>query len=57
MGQLAGDTRVVLLLLRVVQDVLSAGQGFVQRVAESGQLVFDRVRHADALEYLWYLTR
>lgn len=39
------------------QDVLTAGQGFMHRVAESGQLLFDRVRHADVLEYLWYLTR
>lgn len=43
--------------LLAVQDVLSAGQGHLYRVAESGQMVFDRVEHADVLEYLWYLTR
>lgn len=37
-------------------EVLSAGQGWLHRAAESGQLVFDRVRHADVLEYLWWLT-
>jgi hypothetical protein len=41
----------------VLQEVLSAGQGWLHRAAESGQLVFDRVRHADVLEYLWWLTR
>lgn len=39
------------------QDVLSKGQGALSRVAESGQLVLDRVKHADVLEYLWLLTR
>lgn len=41
----------------LLQDMLSAGQGWLRRSAESGQLVFDRVRHADVLEYLWWLTR
>jgi hypothetical protein len=45
------------MLLLLVQDVLSAGQGYLNRVAESGQLVLNRVQHADVLEYLWYLTR
>jgi hypothetical protein len=39
------------------QDALAAGQGWMRRVAESGQLVFDRARHADVLEYLWWMTR
>lgn len=46
-----------MLTLLVLQEVLSAGQGWLHRAAESGQLVFDRVRHADVLEYLWWLTR
>lgn len=45
------------MLLLLVQDVLSAGQGYLNRVAESGQLVLNRVQHAEVLEYLWYLTR
>jgi len=40
-----------------VQEVLSGGQGWMQRAAESGEVVLDRVRHADVLEYLWWLTR
>eukprot|EP00879_Flechtneria_rotunda_P011098 GHRR01011595.1.p1 GENE.GHRR01011595.1~~GHRR01011595.1.p1 ORF type:complete len:715 (+),score=197.61 GHRR01011595.1:822-2966(+) len=37
-------------------DALAAGQGHIRRVAESGQVLLDRVRHADVLEYLWWLT-
>jgi hypothetical protein len=39
-----------------VQDALTGGQGYVRRVAESGQLLLDRVAHADVLEWLWMLT-
>eukprot|EP00775_Hariotina_reticulata_P009483 gene9483-9647_t len=37
-------------------EVMAGGQGHVKRMAESGQLLLDRVRHADVLEYLWWLT-
>jgi hypothetical protein len=41
----------------VLQEVMAGGQGLrAQRMAESGQLLLDRVRHADVLEYLWWLT-
>jgi hypothetical protein len=39
-----------------VQDALTGGQGHVRRVAESGQLLLDRVAHADVLEWLWMFT-
>lgn len=38
------------------QEVLAGGQGHMTRVAESGQLLLDRLRHADVLEWLWWLT-
>jgi hypothetical protein len=55
--QLKHQQQQNMLTLLVLQEVLSAGQGWLHRAAESGQLVFDRVRHADVLEYLWWLTR
>lgn len=39
-----------------LQEALTGGQGHVRRVAESGQLLLDRVAHADVLEWLWLLT-
>jgi hypothetical protein len=43
------------VLLRL-QKALTGGQGYVRRVAESGQLLLDRVVHADVLEWLWMFT-
>ncbi|KAF6262935.1 mannosyltransferase putative-domain-containing protein [Scenedesmus sp. NREL 46B-D3] len=37
-------------------DALAGGQGHVRRVAESGQLLLDRLAHADVLEWLWMYT-
>ena len=38
-----------------VQPRLTNSQ-YLDRVAESGQLLLDRARHADVLEYLWWIT-
>lgn len=40
-----------------VQKMRAAGQGYVHRTGETGSVVFDRVRHADVLEYLWFFNR
>lgn len=42
------------LLLQIVQALLAAGKGRLQRDTESGQLLFDLVKHADVAEWaLW----
>jgi hypothetical protein len=39
-----------------LQDLLDLGKGFVRRDAETGQLLLDRRRHADVLEYLFWIN-
>lgn len=37
------------------QSAINAGKGSLLHDTESGQLLFDRVRHADVLHYLWWI--
>ena len=38
------------------RDVINQGKGFLPRDTESGQLVLDRARHLDVLEYLFWIN-
>lgn len=43
-------------LKRSVWAALDAGKGSFRRYAESGQVMVDRGRHLDVLEWAWFLN-
>jgi hypothetical protein len=56
-GTVRGDAfDSVGLVYSVAREVIKAGKGFLPRDTESGQLLLDRARHLDVLEYLFWIN-